>query len=70
MVDAADSKSAVRKDVLVRFQSRALVNQTVKKVAIRRPFLFARNFCKLRISLLQWHTSILEFDIFIAIEVC
>ena len=27
LVDAADSKSAVRKDVLVRFQSRALDNQ-------------------------------------------
>ena len=26
LVDAADSKSAVRKDVLVRFQSRALSN--------------------------------------------
>ena len=27
LVDAADSKSAVRKDVLVRFQSRALIQK-------------------------------------------
>ena len=30
LVDAADSKSAVRKDVLVRFQSRALGTVTIR----------------------------------------
>jgi hypothetical protein len=36
LVDAADSKSAVRKDVLVRFQSRALQSLRI----FRRDFLF------------------------------
>ena len=39
LVDAADSKSAVRKDVLVRFQSRALLKEAVLK---GRPFFIFR----------------------------
>jgi hypothetical protein len=34
LVDAADSKSAVRKDVLVRFQSRALYNPCISLITI------------------------------------
>jgi hypothetical protein len=34
LVDAADSKSAVRKDVLVRFQSRALGNPCISLATI------------------------------------
>lgn len=47
LVDAADSKSAVRKNVLVRFQSRALGNQLLKspdtKILSRLIPLFAVN---------------------------
>ncbi len=43
LVDAADSKSAVRKDVLVRFQSRALNGA------------FQRNFDKSRFHFLTKH---------------
>jgi hypothetical protein len=34
LVDAADSKSAVRKDVLVRFQSRALKTEALASVLL------------------------------------
>jgi hypothetical protein len=34
LVDAADSKSAIRKDVLVRFQSRALDNPCISLITI------------------------------------
>jgi hypothetical protein len=34
LVDAADSKSAIRKDVLVRFQSRALCNPCISLITI------------------------------------
>jgi ABC-type multidrug transport system permease subunit len=34
LVDAADSKSAVRKDVLVRFQSRAQHNPCISLITI------------------------------------
>ena len=41
LVDAADSKSAVRKDVLVRFQSRALYNPCILMKSIDlQGFLF------------------------------
>jgi hypothetical protein len=39
LVDAADSKSAVRKDVLVRFQSRALIQ--VQAILFRIAFLIS-----------------------------
>ena len=43
LVDAADSKSAVRKDVSVRLRSRALDLEGVIKAHESGPFLFANN---------------------------
>ena len=54
LVDAADSKSAVRKNVLVRFQSRALDNHQLRKAAISGFSKFANNLqtiCKQKCNL-------------------
>ncbi len=44
LVDAADSKSAIRKDVLVRFQSRALDYEGFRQRSSLRCFEICKQF--------------------------